>query len=215
MSVGFFGVKPLKSAKSAAGNELRKSNLCSSTINQPIAYTRALSQLRMRQNQGSNVSDPTVFNYKDGNAIVTMASDTASETWLQLVEATGFLSLKFESLQLSGDFNCPSSPISFFFWTTEIRFVNKDDGLQAVEIAGEKHHWVPSSSDQRSLLMYAHTPGTFFTTVTQIIMVMIYLLYTSAINGTFHVATLLKICYRVQFGVVIPTCSELLCGYAT
>lgn len=53
-------------------------------------------------------------------------------------------------------------------------------------------------------------PRTFFMTVTQIIMVMIYLLFASAFNGTVYVATaMLGICYGVQFGVMIPTCSEL------
>ncbi|XP_076895806.1 protein NUCLEAR FUSION DEFECTIVE 4-like [Bidens hawaiensis] len=53
-------------------------------------------------------------------------------------------------------------------------------------------------------------PRTFLTMVTQIIMVMTYLLYASAINGTLYVATaLLGICYGVQFGVMIPTSSEL------
>ncbi|XP_076898401.1 protein NUCLEAR FUSION DEFECTIVE 4-like [Bidens hawaiensis] len=53
-------------------------------------------------------------------------------------------------------------------------------------------------------------PQTFLTMVTQIIMVMTYPLYASAINGTLYVATaLLGICYGVQFGVMIPTSSEL------
>ncbi|XP_071711034.1 protein NUCLEAR FUSION DEFECTIVE 4-like [Rutidosis leptorrhynchoides] len=53
-------------------------------------------------------------------------------------------------------------------------------------------------------------PRTILTTVTQIIMVMTYLTYASAINGTLYIATaLLGICYGVQFGVMIPTCSEL------
>ncbi|KAK9066302.1 hypothetical protein SSX86_013626 [Deinandra increscens subsp. villosa] len=53
-------------------------------------------------------------------------------------------------------------------------------------------------------------PRTFFTTVTQVIMVMTYLLYASALDGTLYAATaLLGICYGVQFGVMIPTSSEL------
>ncbi|KAI3727168.1 hypothetical protein L1987_66978 [Smallanthus sonchifolius] len=53
-------------------------------------------------------------------------------------------------------------------------------------------------------------PRTFLTMVTQIIMVMTYLLYASALKGTLYVATaLLGICYGVQFGVMIPTSSEL------
>lgn len=53
-------------------------------------------------------------------------------------------------------------------------------------------------------------PRTFLSTVTQIIMVMTYLLYASALNGTLYAATaLLGICYGVQFAVMIPTSSEL------
>ncbi|XP_076892798.1 protein NUCLEAR FUSION DEFECTIVE 4-like [Bidens hawaiensis] len=53
-------------------------------------------------------------------------------------------------------------------------------------------------------------PRTFLTTITQVIMVMTYLLYASALNGTLYVATaFLGICYGVQFGVMIPTSSEL------
>ncbi|KAI3761499.1 hypothetical protein L1987_51916 [Smallanthus sonchifolius] len=53
-------------------------------------------------------------------------------------------------------------------------------------------------------------PRTFLTTITQVIMVMTYLLYASALNGTLYVATaFLGICYGVQFGVMIPTSSEI------
>ncbi|KAJ0639332.1 putative MFS transporter superfamily [Helianthus annuus] len=53
-------------------------------------------------------------------------------------------------------------------------------------------------------------PRTFLTTITQVIMVMTYLLYASALNGTLYVATaFLGICYGTQFGVMIPTSSEL------
>ncbi|MFS7971155.1 putative MFS transporter superfamily [Helianthus anomalus] len=53
-------------------------------------------------------------------------------------------------------------------------------------------------------------PRTFLTMVTQIIMVMTYLLYASALSGTLYVATaLLGICYGVQISVMIPTSSEL------
>ncbi|KAK1434036.1 hypothetical protein QVD17_10954 [Tagetes erecta] len=53
-------------------------------------------------------------------------------------------------------------------------------------------------------------PRTFLTMVTQIIMVMTFLLYASALNVTLYAATaLLGICYGVQFGVMIPTSSEL------
>lgn len=46
--------------------------------------------------------------------------------------------------------------------------------------------------------------------VTQTIMVLTFLLYASALNGTLYAATaLLGICYGVQFGIMIPTASEL------
>lgn len=46
--------------------------------------------------------------------------------------------------------------------------------------------------------------------VTQIIMIVIFLLYASALSGTLYAATaLLGICFGVQFGVMIPTASEL------
>lgn len=47
-------------------------------------------------------------------------------------------------------------------------------------------------------------------TVTQSIMIVTYLLYASALNGTLYAATaLLGICYGVQFAIMIPTSSEL------
>ena len=47
-------------------------------------------------------------------------------------------------------------------------------------------------------------------TCTQIIMIIAYLLFASAINGTLFAATaLLGICYGAQFSVMIPTVSEL------
>lgn len=53
-------------------------------------------------------------------------------------------------------------------------------------------------------------PRTFLTMITQIIMVITYLLYASAYSGTLYIATaLLGICYGTQFGVMIPTSSEL------
>ncbi|KAL3819166.1 hypothetical protein ACJIZ3_005071 [Penstemon smallii] len=53
-------------------------------------------------------------------------------------------------------------------------------------------------------------PRTFWMTVTQIIMVLTFLLYASAIRGTLYAATaLLGICFGFQFGVMIPTASEL------
>ncbi|GLT29608.1 hypothetical protein SLA2020_044630 [Shorea laevis] len=53
-------------------------------------------------------------------------------------------------------------------------------------------------------------PRTIWMTCTQIIMVIAYLLFASAIDGTLFVATaLLGICYGVQFSIMIPTVSEL------
>lgn len=53
-------------------------------------------------------------------------------------------------------------------------------------------------------------PRTVWMTVTQVLMIIIYLLYASAISGTLYAATaLLGICFGVQFGVMIPTVSEL------
>ena len=47
-------------------------------------------------------------------------------------------------------------------------------------------------------------------TCTQVIMVITYLLFASAIDGTLYAATeLLGICYGVQFSIMIPTISEL------
>lgn len=46
--------------------------------------------------------------------------------------------------------------------------------------------------------------------VTQLIMIVAFLLYASSISGTLYAATaLLGICYGVQFAVMIPTASEL------
>ncbi|XP_030510879.1 protein NUCLEAR FUSION DEFECTIVE 4 [Cannabis sativa] len=53
-------------------------------------------------------------------------------------------------------------------------------------------------------------PRTVWMTVTQTIMIITYLLFSSAIKGTLYPATaLLGICYGVQFSVMIPTVSEL------
>ncbi|XVE71550.1 hypothetical protein DITRI_Ditri10aG0160000 [Diplodiscus trichospermus] len=53
-------------------------------------------------------------------------------------------------------------------------------------------------------------PRTIWMTGTQVIMVITYLLFASAINGTLYAATaLLGICYGVQFSIMIPTVSEL------
>ncbi|XAR50512.1 hypothetical protein NMG60_11004856 [Bertholletia excelsa] len=53
-------------------------------------------------------------------------------------------------------------------------------------------------------------PRTIWMTVTQLIMVLTFLLYASALNGTLYVATaLLGFCYGVQFAIMIPTASEL------
>ncbi|KAK6120492.1 hypothetical protein DH2020_045750 [Rehmannia glutinosa] len=53
-------------------------------------------------------------------------------------------------------------------------------------------------------------PRTFWMTVTQAIMILTFLLYASALKGTLYAATaLLGFCYGVQFGIMIPTASEL------
>lgn len=53
-------------------------------------------------------------------------------------------------------------------------------------------------------------PRTFWTMATQIIMVLTYLLYASALNGTLYIATaLLGTCYGVQIAIMISTSSEL------
>ncbi|PIN08032.1 Monocarboxylate transporter [Handroanthus impetiginosus] len=53
-------------------------------------------------------------------------------------------------------------------------------------------------------------PRTFWMAVTQAIMILSFLLYASALSGTLYAATaLLGICYGVQFGIMIPTASEL------
>ncbi|KAL8488460.1 hypothetical protein ACS0TY_024653 [Phlomoides rotata] len=53
-------------------------------------------------------------------------------------------------------------------------------------------------------------PRTIWMTITQVIMVITYLLFASALNGTLFVATsLLGICYGVQVSIMVPTASEL------
>lgn len=53
-------------------------------------------------------------------------------------------------------------------------------------------------------------PRTFWMMITQILMIITFLLYASALSGTLYAATaLLGICFGVQFGVMIPTSSEL------
>lgn len=53
-------------------------------------------------------------------------------------------------------------------------------------------------------------PRTFFMAITQIIMIITFLLYASALNGTLYTATaLLGICFGVHFSIMIPTASEL------
>ncbi|KAL7099648.1 hypothetical protein ACP275_09G098300 [Erythranthe tilingii] len=54
-------------------------------------------------------------------------------------------------------------------------------------------------------------PRTFLMSVTQLIMILIFLLYASALSSvTLYTATgLLGVCYGVQFAVMIPTASEL------
>lgn len=53
-------------------------------------------------------------------------------------------------------------------------------------------------------------PRTIWMSCTQVIMVVAFLLYTSALSGALYVATaLLGICFGVQFAIMIPTASEL------
>ncbi|KAK7325273.1 hypothetical protein VNO77_29432 [Canavalia gladiata] len=53
-------------------------------------------------------------------------------------------------------------------------------------------------------------PRTFWMTSTQIIMIVAFLLYASALDGTLYAATaMLGICYGVQYSVMVPTVSEL------
>lgn len=53
-------------------------------------------------------------------------------------------------------------------------------------------------------------PRTIWMTCTQVIMIITYLLFASALKGTLYIATaLLGICYGVQFSIMVPTTSEL------
>ncbi|XP_057457253.1 protein NUCLEAR FUSION DEFECTIVE 4 [Lotus japonicus] len=53
-------------------------------------------------------------------------------------------------------------------------------------------------------------PRTFWMTSTQIIMIIAFLLYASALDGTLYAATaVLGICYGVQYSIMFPTVSEL------
>ncbi|KAA8522939.1 hypothetical protein F0562_009362 [Nyssa sinensis] len=53
-------------------------------------------------------------------------------------------------------------------------------------------------------------PRTIWMTCSQVIMIVTYLLFASAIDGTLYAATaLLGICYGVQFSIMVPTASEL------
>ncbi|CAL9129897.1 unnamed protein product [Musa textilis] len=53
-------------------------------------------------------------------------------------------------------------------------------------------------------------PRPIWMACTQIVMVVAYLLYASALDGTLHASTaMLGICYGVQFSVMVPTVSEL------
>ncbi|XP_043701582.1 protein NUCLEAR FUSION DEFECTIVE 4-like [Telopea speciosissima] len=53
-------------------------------------------------------------------------------------------------------------------------------------------------------------PRTIWLTCTQVIMIIVYLLFASALSGTLYAAiALLGICYGAHFSIVIPTVSEL------
>ncbi|KAL9242476.1 hypothetical protein vseg_016469 [Gypsophila vaccaria] len=53
-------------------------------------------------------------------------------------------------------------------------------------------------------------PRTVWLTCTQVLMIIVYLLFASGVGGTLYVATgMLGLCYGVQFSIMIPTASEL------
>ncbi|GAB4850055.1 hypothetical protein Ancab_029353 [Ancistrocladus abbreviatus] len=53
-------------------------------------------------------------------------------------------------------------------------------------------------------------PRTLWMAVTQLIMIVAFLLYAASLSGTLYAATsLLGVCYGVQFAIMIPTASEL------
>lgn len=53
-------------------------------------------------------------------------------------------------------------------------------------------------------------PRTVWMAITQVIMIVTFLLYASALNGTLYAATaLLGVCFGVHFSIMIPTASEL------
>ncbi|EXB91565.1 hypothetical protein L484_016185 [Morus notabilis] len=59
-------------------------------------------------------------------------------------------------------------------------------------------------------LMWKTIPRTVWMTFTQIIMIIAYLLFASAINGTLYAAVaLLGVCFGTQVSIMIPTVSEL------
>lgn len=59
-------------------------------------------------------------------------------------------------------------------------------------------------------LRSAMIPRTVWMTCTQVLMIITYLLFASALDGTLYIATaLLGICYGVQFSIMVPTTSEL------
>jgi len=85
----------------------------------------------------------------------------------------------------------------FYGWYTSVGFCNFLGHLGAVSVS---EHFVRSK----------RIPWTIWMTITQIIMIVTFLLYASALNGTLYVATgLLGICYGFQFAIMIPTASKL------
>ncbi|KAK9706254.1 hypothetical protein RND81_07G113600 [Saponaria officinalis] len=53
-------------------------------------------------------------------------------------------------------------------------------------------------------------PRTIWLTCTQVVMIIVYLMFASGVDGTLYVATgMLGLCYGVQFSIMIPTASEL------
>ncbi|XP_058780466.1 uncharacterized protein LOC131654071 [Vicia villosa] len=53
-------------------------------------------------------------------------------------------------------------------------------------------------------------PRTFWMTITQVIMIIAFLLYASALDGTLYAAiALLGMCYGVQYSILVATVYEL------
>ncbi|KAL2928133.1 Protein NUCLEAR FUSION DEFECTIVE 4 [Bienertia sinuspersici] len=67
-----------------------------------------------------------------------------------------------------------------------------------------------AQAERDTTVLLKSIPRTIWMTVTQLMMIMVFLFYAFAISGTLHIATaLLGICYGVQTAIMIPTASEL------